>query len=892
MGQIRFHIDYNTSYGQEVYICGSHAQMGGGDESHALSLSYSNGGKWSATININESGPITYYYLIKENGVVTRREWGEHREVHIVKSKDFNIKDRWTDKPEHDYLFSSLFAEGVFKQTAKQNIRYYKDSMMLVVRCPYVKKRHKLVITGDNDMLGNWDLTLSPTLEYLGNAKWAVQLDKNLLPDNTNFKFAIIGPDSLRHTIWEDGDNRTLHIATPDSENKVDIIENFDFHLNSFSFKGSGTAIPVFSLRSKTSFGIGDFEDLKLMIDWAEKTGQQIIQVLPINDTTTSKTWTDSYPYNAISSYALHPIYLGLHSLPLRNKKQLNIFLKEAGELNKLDKLDYEKVFDLKLRYSKMLFRQEGKKVLSSNSFLDFYEQNKSWLFTYAAYSYLRDRYNTCVFHEWQEYATYSKSKLTALFEENEEAKELFDYYTFLQYLLDKQLKEAKQYANSKGIGLKGDIPIGINKFSVEAWQEPHLFNMDTQTGAPPDDFSVSGQNWGFPTYNWDMMEQEGFAWWKRRFQKMADYFDAYRIDHILGFFRIWEIPLHSVQGLLGQFNPALPYTPGELVTAGIPFDERRMAEPFIHENFLSELFGEFSEEVKEKYLESSGWQQFKLKSEFNSQKKIQNYFGHITEEKNQIIRDGLYALCNEVLFVRDHDNHNLYHPRISAYNTYSYKYLEQRTKEAFYKLYEDFFYHRHNSFWGEEAMKKLPPLISSTQMLCCGEDLGMIPGCVHPVMDELGILSLEIQRMPKEYNQQFADLNRLPYLSVATTSTHDMSPLRLWWEENRMVTQNYYNSVLKHYGDAPCHITSKLSKMIVDLHLDSTAMFVILPLQDWMSVSEKLSDTNPADDRINIPASPNHYWRWRMHITLEQLIGETEFNNEISNAIASHLRS
>ena len=891
MGQVRFHIEYHTSFGQDVYICGSHKQLGDGDETHALRLNYNNA-QWSVVININDSGPITYYYLIKEDGVVTRREWGGHRNIHIVKSKDFNIRDCWRDKPTHDYLHSSLFTEGVFRHTIKQNIRYYKNSLMLLVNCPYVKKGHKLVVAGDNDILGNWDLSLSPVLEYYGDATWGIQLDKGLLPKSVNFKFAIIDPDNTRITIWEEGNNRAMNVVAIDSENSVEIIAGIYFRFGSFSFKGSGTAIPVFSLRSKSSFGIGDFEDLRLMIDWAERTGQQVIQVLPINDTTTSKTWTDSYPYNAISSYALHPIYLGLHSLPLRNKKQLNQFLKEATELNKLDKLDYEKVFNLKLRYKRALFKQDGAKVLSSDSFLAFYEQNKSWLFTYAAYSYLRDRYNTCVFHEWQEYATYSKSKLTALFEENEEAKELFDYYTFLQYLLDKQLKEAKQYANSKGIGLKGDIPIGINRFSVEAWQEPHLFNMDTQTGAPPDDFSVSGQNWGFPTYNWDMMEQEGFAWWKRRFQKMADYFDAYRIDHILGFFRIWEIPLHSVQGLLGQFNPALPYTPGELVTAGIPFDERRMAEPFIHENFLSELFGEFSEEVKEKYLESSGWQQFKLKSEFNSQKKIQNYFGHITEEKNQIIRDGLYALCNEVLFVRDHDNHNLYHPRISAYNTYSYKYLEQRTKEAFYKLYEDFFYHRHNSFWGEEAMKKLPPLISSTQMLCCGEDLGMIPGCVHPVMDELGILSLEIQRMPKEYNQQFADLNRLPYLSVATTSTHDMSPLRLWWEENRMVTQNYYNSVLKHYGDAPCHITSKLSKMIVDLHLDSTAMFVILPLQDWMSVSEKLSDTNPADDRINIPASPNHYWRWRMHITLEQLIGETEFNNEISNAIASHLRS
>ena len=206
---------------------------------------------------------------------------------------------------------------------------------------------------------------------------------------------------------------------------------------------------------------------------------------------------------------------------------------------------------------------------------------------------------------------------------------------------------------------------------------------MDTQTGAPPDDFSPSGQNWGFPTYNWKAMEQDGFAWWKGRLRKMADYFAAYRIDHILGFFRIWEIPAHSVQGFLGHFSPALPYAREELIRAGIPFDEERMTKPFIHESYLPEIFGEFTSEVIGKYLDLSGWRQFSLKREVDTQRKIEHLFSGESDAKSLKIRDGLYALCNEVLFVRDRMNHNLFHPRIALQHSYSYSHLDENVKSC-----------------------------------------------------------------------------------------------------------------------------------------------------------------------------------------------------------------
>jgi 4-alpha-glucanotransferase len=431
---------------------------------------------------------------------------------------------------------------------------------------------------------------------------------------------------------------------------------------------------------------------------------------------------------------------------------------------------------------------------------------------------------------------------------------------------------------------MKGDIPIGISRNSIDAWVAPDLYHMDTQSGAPPDDFSLFGQNWGFPTYNWQIMAHDGYAWWVTRFRKMADYFDAYRIDHILGFFRIWEIPLEAVQGSLGHFRPALPFGKEEINRAGIPFDEERMLEPFIHERFLEDIFAEYTGEVKEKYLEAAGWQQFKLKSHCDTQRKIKQLFDSKKDDKSRQICDGLMSLCADVLFVRDSQDHHRFHPRITAQYTYSYRYLDSHVKEAFNRLYDEFFYSRNNSFWREEAMKKLPALISSTNMMVCGEDLGMVPDCVPSVMQELQMLSLEIERMPKNPHITFTDLQRLPYLSVCTTSTHDMSPLRLWWTENQELTQRYYNEVLCREGVAPAECDAAICRQIIENHLRSSAMWVILPLQDWLSIDDKLCNPDIASERINVPANPEHYWRYRMHLSLDDLLKETLFNEKVKS--------
>jgi 4-alpha-glucanotransferase len=884
---MRLHINYHTTWGQNIFVYGSISALGNWDENKAVEMKYISPEVWCVDIETEGTTNVEYRYLIKgNNGNIVAREWGNpHIIISDKSSKDFDIYDVWQSIPQQKFLYTSGFSDSFFKHD-NAKIKYYKRTILLKVNCPYAKKDQAVILCGSSIALGEWSSENAMRFTQTRYGEWQLAINATQIKSEQEYKLAIYDNIEKKIIHWEEGQNRIL---TPIGE-KGDIIkiDSLNYNYNRMDWKAAGVAIPVFSLRSNDSFGIGEFSDLKKMVDWAKVTQQKIIQILPINDTTITHTWADSYPYNAISIYALHPVYLGLKAYPLKDEQLYKQYEKEAAALNKLPKIDYDKVLALKWKYIKDLFNELGNKTLKSKEYQNFYIHNEEWLFPYACFSHLRDKYKTPNFAIWKTHSIFDRKKLTDFVETDKEARKNIDILCFTQYLLHKQLVEVKEYAHQHDVILKGDIPIGISRDSVEAWVEPHLFNLDVQTGAPPDDFSYFGQNWGFPTYNWDEMAKDGYRWWIKRFRKMSDYFDAYRIDHILGFFRIWEIPLSSVQGLLGYFSPALPLTVEEIRSAGLWFDEYRMTAPYIHEYFLGHIFGNDSQEIINNYLKPIAWQRFELKEECNTQVKIKALFEGKNDTKSVRTRDGLYSLCNEVLFIRDKREPWKYHPRITAQFSYSYKDLDEGAKGAFNRLYDDFFYRRHSQYWRDQAMTKLPTLISSTSMLVCGEDLGMVPECVPSVMHELQILSLEIERMPKDRDAQFNHLQNLPYLSVCTTSTHDMAPIRLWWKENREVTQKYYNSVLWKQGTAPEDCTADISRQIITNHLNSPAMLAILPLQDWLSISDKLKRPNAEEERINIPAIAQHYWQYRMHLTLEELIGAKEFNDQLLSMIES----
>lgn len=554
--------------------------------------------------------------------------------------------------------------------------------------------------------------------------------------------------------------------------------------------------------------------------------------------------------------------------------------------MNALPAVDYEAVVKYKTDYCREYFQQEAKTILDSPEFKEFFQQNESWLIPYATYCYLRESYGTPDFTQWEGNAVYNKTRVRELCRPDSEAWPEISFSYFLQFVLHTQFKNVSDYARKNGMVLKGDLPIGVNRTSIEAWTEPQYFNMNGQAGAPPDDFSANGQNWLFPTYNWEAMEKDHFAWWKKRFRKLSDYFDCFRIDHILGFFRIWEIPTEYVQGLCGHFNPALPFTVTEIEQFGLNFNEARFTTPHINRDFLPELFGEYTREVEGTYLAQSSSHHFVLKPFCDTQQKIDELFRDKEDEKSQRIKNGLFTIANEVLFLKDPREPNKFHPRISANQSFIYRELSSSDRYAFDQLYWHFFYHRHNDFWKAQAFKRLTPLVSNTQMLVCGEDLGMIPDSVPDVMNKLQIFSLEIERMPKSMQREFTDMFNLPYHSVCTTSTHDMPPLRSWWKEDREKTQRYYNQVLLRAGEAPAECSGELATQIVSNHLATRAMLTIIPLQDWLATDDGLKNPDSEAERINIPAHSNHYWRYRMHITLEKLLAADDFNQKIIHLI------
>lgn len=882
---ITFRIQYHTTWGESLCVCI--------DEKTVVELSTADGYCWQGQTDYHPDTPatfITYRYIVRRENHNIRQEFGMLPHTLYLSAGDdscYLVQDNWRDLPSASYRFSSAFCNANTCQPT-DTIPQISCNTRIVFRvlCPLNKKKEGVLgITGNCNVLGNWGKTALLCMFEIQPNVWQLTLDAATLPPSFEYKYAIVNPENGTVIEWEAHDNRRM---TPPSlqPGETYIAPEEEIFFASEKYKVAGSAIPVFSLRSEGSYGVGDFGDLKTFIRWAADTHQHAVQVLPINDTTMTGTWTDSYPYSSISIYAFHPMYVDLRQLPsLQDKEAAATFEQKRTELNALPQVDYEAVNQWKRAYLKAVFQQEQESILSSEGYQAFFQENAEWLRPYAAFCYLRDHFHTPDFHQWQAYSTYQPEFSEQLCAPENEAYPETSFHCFVQYLLHIQLLDACNYGREQGVIVKGDIPIGISRTSVEAWIEPYYFNMNGQAGAPPDAFSTKGQNWGMPTYNWKVMEKDNYQWWQRRFRKMADYFTAYRIDHILGFFRIWEIPTHSVHGLLGQFVPALPMSTEEIESYGLHFQKEFMTRPFINDAMLDSMFGEKSQEVRNTFVQHSHHDIYTLRPEFDTQRKIESYFAR-QENPDNDLKEGLYALVSNVLFIPDRDNPEMYHPRIAVQNDFIYTRLSQQEKDAFNRLYNDYYYRRHNEFWYQEAMKKLPILTQSTSMLVCGEDLGMVPDCVPWVMEQLQILSLEIQRMPKNPEDEFGHVYAYPFRSVCTIGTHDMSTFRGWWEEDRDVASRFFYHELGHWGELPEHAPGWLCEDVIRRHLYSPSMLCILTWQDWTSMDETLRNPDIAIERINVPANPKHYWRWRMHISLESLMKQDAFNDKIRRMI------
>jgi 4-alpha-glucanotransferase len=897
--KVQFYLRFYSHPGQELFVCGDVENLGNNDPSKALSMKYLNNDFWQATLQIDasEAVKIQYHYLLKyENGIVIA-EWDKDRIIDISKSglEEVQLIDTWNHAGEYE----NAFFTAPFQQTllaAHKNAGKPKATKIFThifkVKAPLLKKDEAICLCGSGKTLRDWN-TESPHILTTEGNWWVIKLNLPKESFPLFYKYGVYDTKKKTFVRFEDGDNRVLYGDA--LRKKITILHDGFVHLPNTTWRGAGLAVPVFSLRSKDSFGVGEFTDLKLMVDWSKKNGLKLIQLLPVNDTIATNTFLDSYPYAAISAFALHPLYLNLEKVAGKKYaaviKPLN---KKQKQLNELPQVDYEEVMKFKLAAIRELFSVMKDEFLQDEEYIQFFESNKHWLIPYAAFSYLRDKNNTPDFTQWKFYGEYDKAAIQKYVSPKAKHSSDIAAHYFTQYHLHLQLREAADYAHKHGIILKGDIPIGIYRFSCDAWVEPGLYHMDAQAGAPPDDFAVKGQNWGFPTYNWQQMAKDNFSWWKKRFAQMSNYFDAFRIDHILGFFRIWSIPMHEVEGVMGNFVPSLPVHINEFSERNIPFNYHRYVKPYINDAILWEFFDHDAEHVRSIYLDAHKDGSYALKEAFDTQRKIAHYFSSMEpDDFNNKIRYGLYNLVsNIILFEAEGSQGQQFHFRIAMEQTPSFRYLQWDTQQQLKELYINYFFERQDYYWQQEAMRKLPTLKASTDMLVCGEDLGMVPHCVPDVMKQLGILSLEIQRMPKDPKKEFFHPADAPYLSVVTPSTHDMSTVRGWWEESREKTQRFYNNELGQWGEAPYFCEAWINKAIIIQHLHSPAMWSIFQLQDLLGMDEELRRENPHDERINIPADPQNYWRYRMHISLEDLLKQKSFNEELKSLVEMAGRS
>ena len=879
--KLKFTINYGTKWGESLHVVISFKSLDGTVRTSNLQMATDDGSCWTLETAAVESRQhplesFTYFYQVEDGeGHVIRREWtGVPRSYHFDASKNYILPDLWRDVPLQYHLYSNAYAttEGLARDEAvvMPRVPLYRKTILFRVSAPQLRKGQSLALLGSHPALGDWNTARFLRMEYVGQFDWilSVNVDAILLP--LEYKYVVIDDATNALVTWEEGDNRTTEGMLSAEQHTVPdgsvlVLYGEGLRIKEQIWRAAGVVIPVFSLRSEHSFGVGDFGDLRRFVDWAAATGMKMIQLLPVNDTTASHSWSDSYPYNIVSAFALHPHYLDLEALGvLKNKTRMTAYHRQRRELNALSYSDYEAVDRVKNEYIREIFAERGQQTLDSKEFKTWFKANSDWLEPYAQWSGGDNH--------------------------------LIIYY--IQYHLHLQLLEAAAYARSKGVALKGDIPIGVNRDSVETATHPELFNLESQTGAPPDAFSQNGQNWGFPTYHWDdeskKMQKKTLSlveWFNHRLQWMAQYFDAFRVDHVLGFFRIWEIPSDAVFGLLGHFSPALPFAVSEIEYFGLPFRKDFMTRPFVNDCVIERLFGIHAQYVRDNFLIARSYGLYDLKAEVDTQQKIRAYFDGQGDENSLWIRDGLYRLVSDVLFLEDPRQPEMYHPRIGAFNEPVYEALTGEEKDAFMRLYNNYYYQRHNFFWGNEATRRLTAVFGQTRMLCCAEDLGMLPDSVAPVLDHLRVLTLEIQSMPKHSGFEFAHLDGNPYRSVATFSTHDMSPLRLWWEESPERTQRYYITMLQKQGRAPEHLPAHLAEEIIARHLYCPSMLCMLSLQDWLAMDTELRSKHPREERINVPSDPYNRWKYRMHLTIEELLGADRYNNKVRTMISRSKR-
>ncbi|KAF9679489.1 hypothetical protein SADUNF_Sadunf06G0020200 [Salix dunnii] len=927
---VSFRLPYYTHWGQRLLVCGSEPVLGSWDVKKGLLLSPVHQGEeliWCGSVAVPSEFSCEYsYYVVDDEKSVLRPEMGKKHKLVLPEGinggENVELHDLWQKSSLEDSFcahysgntgvdaipFRSAFKDVIFRQSWGLNIERslgiqnkldMEDAVLVHFKicCPNVEEETSVYVIGSTAKLGQWKVQDGLKLNYAGDSIWQA----DVVIQNGNFSL-------------ETGAHRDLSIDSSKVQPRYIFLS--DGMMREMPWRGAGVAIPMFSVRSEADLGVGEFLDLKLLVDWAVESGFHLVQLLPINDTSVHGMWWDSYPYSSLSVFALHPLYLRVEALSeilpenikkeireareqLDGKDQLCCALacyngKKAAshdllfdylapsyipypcinifELGSVQDVDYEAVLATKLSIAKKVFEQEKDLILNSRSFHKYFSENE--LEKLVSKDSLH--YDIIRFHYYIQFHLHLQ--VTS------------NWSYLLCIIIYWQLSEAAEYARNKGVILKGDLPIGVDRNSVDTWVYPNLFRMNTSTGAPPDYFDKNGQNWGFPTYNWEEMSKDNYAWWRARLTQMAKYFTAYRIDHILGFFRIWELPEHAMTGLIGKFRPSIPLSKEELEREGI-WDFDRLSLPYIRKESVQEKFGASWTFIVSNFLNDYQKGCYEFKEDCNTEKKLASKLKMLAEksmllESEDKIRRDLFDLLKNIVLIRDPEDASKFYPRFNLEDTSSFQDLDDHSKNVLRRLYYDYYFYRQENLWRQNALKTLPALLNSSDMLACGEDLGLIPACVHPVMQELGLIGLRIQRMPSESDLEFGIPSQYSYMTVCAPSCHDCSTLRAWWEEDEERRCRYFKYVVGSDAIPPSQCVPDMAHFVARQHVEAPSMWAIFPLQDLLALKEEYTTRPATEETINDPTNPKHYWRYRVHVTLESLLKDKELITTIKGLV------
>ncbi len=336
----------------------------------------------------------------------------------------------------------------------------------------------------------------------------------------------------------------------------------------------AGVAIPLFSLRRHGDAGCGDFAALEAFAPVAERMGMSIIQLLPLEDTTLYGDSRDSYPYRPLASTVLNPIYIAVDQLPPLADQQLEQELRaEAERLSAQKTFDYTQVWQLKRRWLWASFTEQAD---ASRYFTDMINRYARLTLRYAPFK------STPIWHYWvcermildlfpdldrEEWDFWDAMKRVDELEQ--ENKQLVvrtgNFYVYCYMVAQRQMRRAVATIRQHGLALMGDLPVGVDPHAADTLAYPVQFNKRLSCGAPPDYFSPDGQNWGIVTCrrNWKTL-------WRERFDYLGRFYDYLRVDHVLGFFRMWSIPRDGRSGMLGYFLPSRRYLKREIAKLGL----------------------------------------------------------------------------------------------------------------------------------------------------------------------------------------------------------------------------------------------------------------------------------------------------------------------------------